>query len=393
MENQINLNPKQVRFRKILDGLFTGLVYFFAVIAIIPLFLIVSTIFKEGMQAIHPTYETEAHLESGLPAEELSLQVNSGAHYLGEVDSLLGIRGDSIGYSAKSSDIFLIEPGIVQGNLKIDVIPDKRGEATVTVYALNNSDTVGRRDYSISVNGGVFYNISTFLTRPQPPHGESGGGVANALIGTVMLIFIASVIALPTGILGGLFLAEKGRTRMGEAVRLAMEVLQGTPSIVIGLIAYTLFVNPFGGYSALSGGIGLSIMMMPIVVRTTEETLKMLPGSLKSASYALGAPYYYTVITVLLPAAIDGIITAALVSIGRIAGETAPLLFTSFGNAFMSHNVFEPIAALPHLIYNYATSAYPESQILAWGASIVLILLVLALNISSRIVSKRIGMK
>lgn len=231
----------------------------------------------------------------------------------------------------------------------------------------------------------------SFFTNVPAPLGESGGGILNALIGTALLVTIASVISLPLGIFGGLYLAEKQHSKMGEMVRLSMEVLQGIPSIVIGLVAYILFVAPFGMFSALAGGIALGIMMLPIIVRNTEETLKMLPTSLKEASYALGAPYYHTMMQVLLPAAINGIVTGALVSVARVAGETAPLLFTSFGNQFMSYSPFEPIAALPHIIFTYATGPYVESHALAWGASIVLILFILGLNLFSKLAIAKLG--
>ncbi len=152
-------------------------------------------------------------------------------------------------------------------------------------------------------------------------------------------------------------------------------------------------VKPTGSFSALSGGLALAIMMLPIIVRTTEETVKLLPTSLKEASLALGAPYYHTVLQVVLPAGINGVITGVLVSVARIAGETAPLLFTSFGNPFMNVNPLKPIATLPHLIFNYAISPYEDWHALAWGASIVLVVFILLLNIVSRVVASKFGMK
>lgn len=231
-----------------------------------------------------------------------------------------------------------------------------------------------------------------FLTSLPKPVGEPGGGIANALVGTIMLIAIASIISLPPGIMTGLFLAEKKNSKVGELVRLCVEVLQGIPSIVIGLIVYMWIVKPTGSFSALSGGIALAIMMLPIIVRTTEETMKLIPGSLKEASLALGAPYYHTVLQVILPAGINGIITGVLVSVARIAGETAPLLFTAFGNPFMNMNPLKPIATLPHLIFNYAISPYDDWHALAWGASIILVLFILALNIVSRVIASKFNM-
>ncbi len=231
-----------------------------------------------------------------------------------------------------------------------------------------------------------------FLTTLPKPVGEEGGGIANALLGSIMVIGMASLIALPPGVLTGLFLAENQKSKLGEVVRLCVEVLQGIPSIVIGIIVYMWIVKPTQSFSALSGGIALAIMMLPIVVRTTEETLKLIPNTLKEASLALGAPYYYTTLQVILPAGINGIITGILVSIARIAGETAPLLFTAFGNQFMNMNPLKPIATLPHLIFNYAISPYEDWHALAWGASIVLVLAILALNLGSKAIAKHFDM-
>jgi len=228
-----------------------------------------------------------------------------------------------------------------------------------------------------------------FLTRLPGPVGETGGGISNALIGTLILILISCLFAVPLGIFAGIYLEEHRRTRFAYLVRLCVEVLQGTPSIVIGIIAYLWIVIRMGSFSALSGGIALGIMMLPVIVKTTEETLKLIPYSLREASLALGVPYYRTILKVIVPAGLSGIITGILLSVARIAGETAPLLFTAFGSPFMSMNVFKPMNSLPLLIFNYATSPYPEWHSLAWGASFVLVALVLALNIIARMVARR----
>jgi phosphate transport system permease protein len=231
-----------------------------------------------------------------------------------------------------------------------------------------------------------------FLVTLPKPVGEDGGGIANALVGTIILISIASLLSLPFGVMTGLFLAENRKSKVGIVVRLSVEVLQGVPSIVIGLIVYMWIVKPLGHFSTLSGGIALAIMMLPIIVRTTEETLKLIPESLKNASLALGAPYYHTMLKVILPAGINGIVTGILVSVARIAGETAPLLFTAFGNPFMNLNPLKPIASLPQIIFNYAISPYEDWHRLAWGASIVLVLFILLLNLLSRFIAKKFGM-
>jgi phosphate transport system permease protein len=228
-----------------------------------------------------------------------------------------------------------------------------------------------------------------FLTELPKPVGEAGGGIANAIVGSLLLIVIASLPAIPLGITAGVYLSEHKRGRLSYLLRLAVEVLQGTPSIVIGIIAYLWLVISMGGFSALSGGVALGIMMLPVITRATEETLKLIPDSLKEASLALGVPYYRTILKVILPAGFSGIATGILISLARIAGETAPLLFTAFGNPFMNLNIIKPVNALPLLIYNYATSPYPEWHSIAWGASCVLICIVLILNFVTRIIAQR----
>jgi phosphate transport system permease protein len=227
-----------------------------------------------------------------------------------------------------------------------------------------------------------------FVNMPKPV-GEEGGGIANALIGTVILVALASVMALPPGIAVGIYLAEMAKGKLATVARLCVEVLQGIPSIVIGIVAYLWLVKPMGGFSALSGAFALALMMLPVVVRTTEETLRLVPASLKEASLALGAPYYLTVLRVVLPAGVSGIVTGALISVARIAGETAPLLFTAFGSPYMNISPFKPIASLPHIIFNYAISPYDEWHRLAWGASLVLIGMVLCLNVLSKAVARK----
>ncbi len=231
-------------------------------------------------------------------------------------------------------------------------------------------------------------SLSFFVNLPKPV-GETGGGIFNALIGTVILVVLASLISLPPGIAAGIYLSENNSGKIAGFARLCMETLQGVPSIVIGIIAYIWIVKPMGGFSTLSGAIALAIMMLPVVVRTTEETLRLVPVSLKEASLALGAPYYLTVIKVILPAGLSGIVTGILLSIARISGETAPLLFTAFGNPFINYNILKPISSLPQIIFNYAISPYEDWHALAWGASLVLITFVLSMNIMSKLIAMR----
>ncbi len=223
-----------------------------------------------------------------------------------------------------------------------------------------------------------------FFTHLPVPVGEIGGGIANALAGSALLVILASIMAIPIGVSTGVYLSEYRNNRLSYWVGLSMEILQGIPSIVIGIVAYLWLVKPFRSFSLLSGACALSIMMLPVIARTTEETLKLVPGNLKEASLALGAPYYITILKVIIPAGISGISTGALISIARIAGETAPLLFTAFGNPFMNTNVMKPVESLPHIIYYYATSPYDDWRAIAWGASLVLILFVLAMNMAAK---------
>jgi len=204
-----------------------------------------------------------------------------------------------------------------------------------------------------------------------------------------MLIVIACSIAIPLGAFAGIYLSERKERKLAYLVSLSVEILQGIPSIVIGIIAYAWIVITLGTFSALSGGIALSIMMLPVIVRATEETLKLIPDTLKEASLSLGVPYYRTILKVILPAGASGIATGVLISVARVAGETAPLLFTAFGNPFMEMNILKPVNSLPLLIFNYATSPYPEWHALAWGASFVLVFFVLALNFFTKIITRK----
>jgi phosphate transport system permease protein len=242
--------------------------------------------------------------------------------------------------------------------------------------------------YYITRNGISSVNWRFLASLPKPV-GEIGGGISNALVGTAILLGLASAIAIPLGIAAGIFLAEYKKGRLAYFVRLAVEVLQGIPSIVIGIIAYAWIVLTMGRFSALSGGVALGIMMLPVVIRATEETLKMIPYSLREASLALGVPYHRTILRVVLPAGLGGIMTGVLVSVARVAGETAPLLFTAFGSPYMAYNILQPVSSLPLVIFNYATSPYPEWHSLAWGASLVLVVFVLALNLVAKVVTRK----
>jgi phosphate transport system permease protein len=228
-----------------------------------------------------------------------------------------------------------------------------------------------------------------FLINVPKPVGETGGGIINALVGSIMIIFFASLIAIPIGVMAGIYLSENRKGRLAYWCRLCVDILQGVPSIVIGIVAYFWIVKPLGGFSALSGSIALSIMMLPIVVRSTEETLKLLPSSLQEAAFALGMPFHRVIFKVVVPVGMSGILSGVILSIARITGETAPLLFTAFGNPYLSFNVTKPMQSLPLLIFNYATSPYDDWKNLAWGASLILLAWVLLLNIFTKLITRR----
>jgi phosphate transport system permease protein len=227
-----------------------------------------------------------------------------------------------------------------------------------------------------------------FFTSMPKPVGEAGGGMANAILGTLMLIGIASVVGLPVGVGAGLYLAEHRGARLANAVRFFADVLNGLPSIVMGIFAWQFLVRPFGHFSALAGGAAIGAMMIPLVSRTTEEMVLTVPQSLREAALALGYPRWRTSLQIVLRTALGGIVTGVLVAVARVAGETAPLLFTAFGNQFWSTKVTQPIAALPLQIFSYAISPYDEWHAQAWAGALVLISLVLVMSLIARIVTR-----
>lgn len=227
-----------------------------------------------------------------------------------------------------------------------------------------------------------------FFTAMPKPVGEAGGGMANAIVGTLILVATASAIGLPVGVGAGLYLAERGGTRLATVVRFLSDVLNGLPSIVMGIFAWQFIVRPMGHFSALAGGIALGAMMIPMVTRTTEEMVRLVPTSLREAALALGYSRWRTSLTIVLRTATAGIVTGALVAVARIAGETAPLLFTVLGNRFWSVRLDEPIAALPLQIFEYAKSPYDEWHAQAWAGALVLIALVLVISVAARFATR-----
>jgi phosphate transport system permease protein len=239
-------------------------------------------------------------------------------------------------------------------------------------------------------NGGKSLNWDFFTKLPKPV-GETGGGMANAIVGSLKLLFLAGAMGLPVGLLAGVYLAEFGGKMFSFVIRYTADLLNGVPSIVIGIFAYSLAVLPVKHFSTLAGGVALGMMVIPITVRSTEEFLRAVPGSMREGAMALGASKWRTILTVVLPAASGGIVTGMLLSLARVAGETAPLLFTAFSNRFWSPGWNQPIASLPVMIYTYAIAPYDDWHRQAWAAGLVLLALVLIANLGCRLVLNRRG--
>lgn len=238
------------------------------------------------------------------------------------------------------------------------------------------------------VHGIAALNLN-FLTQAAKPVGEVGGGMRNEVIGTFILVILASVLALPVGLMAGIFLAEFAGPRVAASVRFVADILAGVPSIVVGVFAYAIVVKPMHSYSAFSAGVALAIIMIPVVARTAEESLRLVPNSMREAALALGITRWRAVLGVVVPGALTGIVTGIMLAIARIAGETAPLLFTALGNNFGFAGFLKPITALPLQIFHYAASPYPDQQAQAWAAAFLLILLVLGISILVRWLSNR----
>jgi phosphate transport system permease protein len=226
-------------------------------------------------------------------------------------------------------------------------------------------------------------SLDFFTQIPKPP-GESGGGMANGMFGSAIMIFFSATLGIPVGIFGAIYLAEYGGSKISTMIRFCADLLSGIPSIITGMVAYGMLVVPFKGFSALAGAFALALIMVPIVLRTTEEQLKLVPTSLREASLALGVPLWRTTLKVTLRSAMTGVMTGILLSIARIAGETAPLLFTALGNQFWSSKLTEPIAAMPLQIFSFAISPYEDWHRLAWAGALVLVSVMFTLSLTAR---------
>lgn len=268
------------------------------------------------------------------------------------------------------------------------IIKDKIFKSSVTLLSFISTIPLFLIIYFIFIRGFKYLSLR-FLTSLQKPMGEAGGGIFNAIVGSFIIVGIASLISIPIGIIIGIFLSEYKHSKLSEVVKILVDTLQGIPSIVIGIIGYIWIVKPLKHFSAISGSIALAIMMLPIIIKSTEEILNMVPQEIKEGAIALGAPYYKIVLKILLPYGFVGILTGILLGISRIMGETAPLLFTAFGNQFLNFNIFKPMSTIPYVIFVYATSPYKEWHNQAFAASIVLIIIVLSINLIGRLIEKR----
>jgi phosphate transport system permease protein len=239
------------------------------------------------------------------------------------------------------------------------------------------------------ISQGVSSLSWDFFTQVPKPVGELGGGMSNAIIGTLIVCGLGALFAIPIGMMAGIYVTQSG-TQRATIVRFAADVLNGIPSIVIGLFVYAIAVSPFKQFTALAGGIALGIMMIPLIARTTEEMVLLVPGVLLEGALALGATRSYAMFTVVLPAAMPGIITGVVLALARIAGETAPLLFTAFNNRFWSSKLTQPISTLPVQVFNYAGSPYDDWHRQAWAGALVLITLVLSCSIFARLATRRL---
>jgi len=243
--------------------------------------------------------------------------------------------------------------------------------------------------FFVAKQGLTAVNLDFFTQMPKPV-GEAGGGMANAILGTLVLIGLAGLLAVPIGVIAGVYLSEYRATAVASVVRFSADVLNGVPSIVIGIFAYGVLVLPMGRFSALAGGAALGVMMIPIIVRTTEELLRLVPPALRDGALALGATRARAVLTVILPAALPGIMTGILVALARVAGETAPLLFTAFNNRYWSTRLDQPIASLTVQVYTYAISPYEDWHRQAWAGATVLIGAILIFSLLARGVTRRL---
>jgi phosphate transport system permease protein len=263
--------------------------------------------------------------------------------------------------------------------------------ATTLISAILVIAPLGLVFFHLLVNGASSVNWAFFAHLPKPV-GEPGGGMVNAIVGSLELLALASAIGIPVGVLGGVYLAEYGTARANSMLRFVADVLNGVPSITWGVVVYGLVVLRFKGFSAYAGGLALGLIMIPLILRTTEEVILLVPNGYREAALALGVARWKTIVYVVMKTASKGIITGILLALARISGETAPLLFTAFGNRFWNHNLSEPIAALPLQIFTYAISPYDDWHRQAWAGALVLVTGIFCVNVLVRILTRQRAM-
>jgi len=241
----------------------------------------------------------------------------------------------------------------------------------------------------VFLQGASSLNLSFFTELPKPV-GEVGGGMKHAIFGTIYIVLLGALIAVPIGITCGIYLSEFSKSKLSKTLKLSVDLMSGIPSIVIGIFAYLIVVVPMKSFSALAGGVALSIIMLPIIIKTSEEILKLVPNHLREAGLALGLPRWKVILFIILKGSISNLLTGIILAISRAAGETAPLLFTAFGNMYMSYDIKSPMATLPVQIYTYAISPFKDWQRQAWAGAFILMILILAMNLFARFVLNRI---
>jgi phosphate transport system permease protein len=279
-------------------------------------------------------------------------------------------------------------------NLSVNIAKDKIFLAFVIIFSILSIVPLILILYYIFIRGLPVINWSFLTTISPSPQGEIEiaqeglrvGGVANAIVGTLLIVLVGALIAIPFGIAVGIFLAEHKNSKIANITRVAVDMIQGIPSIIFGIVVSLWIVRTTKTFSGISGSVALALMMLPLVIKSTEETIKLIPNSIKEAGLALGTPYYRVVMRLIIPSGISGIVTGILMGVARIMGETAPLLFTSFGSRFLNTNLFKPMEALPTLIYKNSMSPNTNLIVNSWGASAILVIFVLVLNILTKMV-------
>lgn len=369
----MNSVPKNYRWRKFVDQLMRGSTVVATGCAIIPLVAIIGYVLTLGGAAMSTAFFTEAYQP---PNVSVSEDTTTAEPTFNPDDPFAGIGLDSAqqydGSQAAPADPNADATDLFAG---IGITNTTSTESTDLFAGIGITDTTGTSTTGAS-------EASLYQAGPQ-------GGVLHGIIGTLIIAGIGLLLALPIGIFAGIFLSEYRNERYATLVRFCVDVLSGSPSIIAGVVIYVIVVIPTQRFSAIAGSLALTILMVPIVTRTTEEMLKLVPDSMREAARGLGAPTWYSTFTVVLPAALPGIVTGVMLAFARGAGETAPLILTVLGSNVISTSLLEPMASLPLLTYRYTESPYPGENTLAWGAAFVLMMLVLIMNVLVRVATRR----